>query len=140
MEVFLYLDLKFHWYKMWVQFISPYLLDQWIHFWTYHFTWRIRANVQSWNRPQRLYIKSQGWKRKNIFNLPQATNKWWTLWPCVGPKAEKRIPLNLGNQFATLGANIPTFIIILKTILVTWGQTTSKKGSKLAPSFFDPDF
>jgi hypothetical protein len=48
--------------------------------------------------------------------------------------------LNLGNQFATLGANIPTFIIILKTILVTWGQTTSKKGSKLAPSFFDPDF
>ncbi len=26
------------------------------------------------------------------------------VWACIGPKAEKRIPLNLGSQFATLGA------------------------------------
>jgi hypothetical protein len=26
------------------------------------------------------------------------------LCPCIGPKARKRIPLNLGGQFATLGA------------------------------------
>jgi hypothetical protein len=61
----------------------------------------------------------------------------------VGPKAEKRIPVNLGSQFATLGANIPAIINILKTmfyhLLITWGQTTIQKGSKLAPSFFDPD-
>jgi hypothetical protein len=35
------------------------------------------------------------------------------LWPCIDPKAEKRIPLNLGSQFATLLANVPTFINIL---------------------------
>jgi hypothetical protein len=28
---------------------------------------------------------------KNIFNLPQATNKCQTLWPYIGPKAEKRL-------------------------------------------------
>jgi hypothetical protein len=32
------------------------------------------------------------------------TNKCWTLWPCIGPNARKRIPSNLGGQFATLGA------------------------------------
>jgi hypothetical protein len=31
----------------------------------------------------------------------------------IGPKAKKRISFNLGNQFATLGANVPTFIKIL---------------------------
>jgi len=30
--------------------------------------------------------------------------------PCMGPKAGKRIPSNLGSQFATLGANVPAFI------------------------------
>jgi hypothetical protein len=53
---------------------------------------------------------------------------------------EKKIPSNLGGQFATLGANVPAFINILTSmfshLLVTWGQTTSQKCSKLAPSFF----
>ncbi len=66
-----------------------------------------------------------------------------TLWPCIGPKAGKRIALNLGGQFETLGANVAAFINILTSmfqhLLVTWGQTTSPKCSKLAPSFFGPD-
>jgi hypothetical protein len=28
----------------------------------------------------------------------------------IDPKAEKRIPPNLGSQFATLEANVPSFI------------------------------
>ncbi len=60
--------------------------------------------------------RSQGWHRKKLFNLPRVSNKCWTLWPCIGPKAEKkRIPSNLGGQFATLGANVPAFIN-------NWGQ------------------
>ncbi len=47
---------------------------------------------KSWNQPQGLYTRSQGWNRKNLFNLPQVTNKCWTLRPWFGPKAEKRIP------------------------------------------------
>ncbi len=58
-------------------------------------------------------------------------------------RLEKRIPSNLGSQFATLGTNVPAFINILMSmfqhLLVTWGQTTSPKCSKLAPSFFSPD-
>jgi len=66
------------------------------------------------NSQKNIHGRSQGWNRKNIFNLPQVTNKCWTLWPCIGPKAEKkRILLNLGSQFATLGADVPAFINIL---------------------------
>jgi hypothetical protein len=57
---------------------------------------------KSWNQPQGLYTRSQGWHRKKLFNLPQVTNKCWTLWPCFGPKAEKRISSNLGGQFTPL--------------------------------------
>jgi len=34
----------------------------------------------------------------------------------LAPKAEKRIPSNLGGQFATLGANVPAFITILMSM------------------------
>jgi len=34
----------------------------------------------------------------------------------IGPKAEKRIPSNLGGQFATLGTNVPAFINILMSM------------------------
>jgi hypothetical protein len=47
----------------------------------------------------------------------------------IGPEAENRISSNLGSQFATLGANVPTFINILTFmfyhLLVIWGQTTT---------------
>jgi hypothetical protein len=32
---------------------------------------------------------------KNLFNLPQVTNKCSTLWPCIGPKTERKILWNL---------------------------------------------
>ncbi len=36
---------------------------------------------KSWNQLQGLnYTRSQGWNRKNLFNLPQVTNKCRTLW------------------------------------------------------------
>jgi len=38
------------------------------------------------------------------------------LWPCIGPKAEKGLPTNLGGQFATLGANVPAFIDTLTSM------------------------
>jgi hypothetical protein len=73
---------------------------------------------------------SQGWNRKNIFNLPQVTNKCWTLWPCIGPKAEKRIPSNLGSQFVTLvGTNILACISNL-------GPKNKPKMLKIGPKFF----
>jgi hypothetical protein len=72
---------------------------------------------KNWNQPQGLYTRSQGWNRKNLFNLPQVTNECWTLWPCNRPKAQKRIPSNLGSQFATPGANVPAFINILTSML-----------------------
>jgi hypothetical protein len=49
---------------------------------------------------------------EKIFNLPQVTNKLIvTLYGLVlAPRLKKkRIPSNLGTQFATLGANVPTF-------------------------------
>jgi hypothetical protein len=71
---------------------------------------------KSWNQPQRLYTRSQGWTRKNLFNLPKVTNKCWTFWPCIGPKAGKRMPSNLGGRFATLGADVSAFINILTSM------------------------
>jgi len=38
--------------------------------------------------PQWFY-KAEIEKKKN-FNLPQVTSKCSTLWPCIGPKAEKK--------------------------------------------------
>ncbi len=35
----------------------------------------------------------------------------------LDPRLKKRIPSNLGSQFATLGANVPAFISILKSML-----------------------
>ncbi len=71
---------------------------------------------KSWNQPQGLYTRSQEWTRKNPFNLSKVTSKCWTLWPYIGPKAGKRMSLNLGGQFATLGTNISAFINILTSM------------------------
>jgi hypothetical protein len=62
------------------------------------------------------YLASrQGRHRKELFNLPQVTNKCWTLWPCIGPKADKRIPSNLGGQFV-ICANVSVFINIVTSM------------------------
>jgi hypothetical protein len=47
---------------------------------------------------------------EKIFSIcPKLLINARTLWPCIGPKAEKRILLNLGSQFATLGPNVSSF-------------------------------
>jgi hypothetical protein len=53
---------------------------------------------KSWNQPQGLCTRSQGWNtKKKLFNLPQVTNKCRTLWPCIGPKAEKMDTIKFGK-------------------------------------------
>jgi hypothetical protein len=78
--------------------------------------------------------------RNDFFNLPQVTNKCWTLWPCIGPKAEKGIPSNSGSQFVTLGTNLPAFITILTSMLyhlsVNLGPNNKPKMLKIGPEFF----
>jgi len=49
----------------------------------------------------------------------------------IGPKAEKRIPTNLGGQFATVGANVPAFISNL-------GPICNPKMLKVGPKIFWP--
>jgi hypothetical protein len=49
----------------------------------------------------------------------------------LGPKAEKRIPSNLGVQSATLGANVPSLISNL-------GSICNPKMLKVGPKFFGP--
>jgi hypothetical protein len=52
---------------------------------------------------------------------------------CMGPKAGKRMPSNLGAH----GANVSAFINNLgPKQQATWGQCATKKCSKLAPRFF----
>jgi hypothetical protein len=63
------------------------------------------------------------------------------LWPNIGPKAEKKIPLNLGIQFGTLGANAPAIINIVTPMflhsLVTWAKQQAKNAQSW-PEFFQP--
>jgi hypothetical protein len=91
-----------------------------------HFTLWVWANVQPESSipiDGKVKISPKGFTRgvkaeleKSLFNLPQVTNKSWVLWACIGPKAGKRIPSNLGAQFATLGANVWAFINILTSM------------------------
>jgi hypothetical protein len=36
--------------------------------------------------------------QKKNFNMPEVTDKCWTLYPCIGPKAGKGIPSSLQRQ------------------------------------------
>jgi len=95
---------------------------------------------KSWNQPHGLYTTSQDWNSKNLFNLPQVTNKCWTLWPSIGPKAEKGIPSNLGNQFANLGASVSAFINIPTSKVIAFisnlGPNNKPQMLKVSPKFF----
>jgi hypothetical protein len=51
-----------------------------------------------WNRLQALYTMNQGWKRKKVWIYHLMGLTW--------PQGRKRIPINLGGQFATLEANV----------------------------------
>jgi hypothetical protein len=36
---------------------------------------------------------------EKIFSIyPKITNKCWTLWPCIGPKVEKKYIIEFGKQ------------------------------------------
>jgi len=50
----------------------------------------------------------------------------------LAPRLKKRIPSNLGNQFATLVANVVAFINNL-------GPYEKQKMLRVAPSFFSPN-
>jgi hypothetical protein len=54
-------------------------------------------------------------------------------WPCIGPKARKRIPSNFGGQFAILGVNVLAFISNL-------GPNNKPKMLRVGPKFFGPLF
>jgi hypothetical protein len=57
----------------------------------------------------------------------------------ISPKAEKRIPSNLGGQFGTLGANVPAFIDMLTLAFTTnLGPIYNPKMLKVDPKFFWP--
>jgi len=95
---------------------------------------------KSWNQAQGFYTRSQGWHRKNLFNLPQVTNKFWTLWPCFGPKAQKVDTIKFGrpicnpwDQYSSIyqysDVNILTFISNL-------GPIGNIKMLKVGPKFF----
>jgi hypothetical protein len=62
--------------------------------------------------------------------------------PCIGPKAETRIPSNLGSQFATLEANVSAFINILTSIFLAFisslGPNNAPKMLKVGAEFFQP--
>ncbi len=62
---------------------------------------RVRGDVQPKSSipiGAKVEISAKGFTRgftqveieKNLFNLPHIINKCWTLWPCIGPKAEKK--------------------------------------------------
>jgi hypothetical protein len=58
----------------------------------------------------------------------------------IGPKVEKKILQKLGSQFATLGANVPTFINILMLIFLHFfsnlGLNHKQKNAQSWPQVF----
>jgi hypothetical protein len=84
---------------------------------------------KSWNQSQGFYPRCQGWNRKKTFPSASSSNKCWTLWPCFGPNAEKRIPSHMGGQFVTPGVNVVVFISNL-------GPIRNPKMLKVGPKFF----
>ncbi len=93
---------------------------------------------KSWNQPQGLYARSQGWTRKNLFNLPQVTTKCWTLLTPSLEKGYHRIweanlqPLRpMFQHLVYLETNVLAFISNL-------GPNNRPKMLKVGPKFFRP--
>jgi hypothetical protein len=88
-----------------------------------HFTLGVRAMfnpnlvfllVQKLKSAPRVLHEESRLKEEKKFNLTQATNKCKTL--CISPKANKRIPSNLGTQFVAFESNIVVFINTLTSM------------------------
>jgi hypothetical protein len=62
---------------------------------------------KSWKQPQGLYTRSQGWNRKKIFSIcPKLLINTELYGLVLAPRLKKRIPSNLGSQFASLVENL----------------------------------
>jgi len=84
---------------------------------------------KSWNQPKGLnYNRSEGWNRKNLFNLPQVTNKCWILW--YWPQGWRK------GYHQISETNFQPLWPMLWHLFVTWAQTKSPKCSNLAPNVF----
>ncbi len=75
------------------------------------FTLGVRANVQPKSSipiDAKVEISPKGFtlvvkdeNRNDLFNLPQVTNKCWTLWPCVlAPRLKKRNTIKFGKPMS----------------------------------------
>jgi hypothetical protein len=76
-------------------------------------------------------LQEFSWNRKHLFNMPQVTNKCWTLWPCIDPKAEKKDSIEFGKSILQPLRPMfqPLFISwrqCSSILLVTWGQQSAK--------------
>jgi hypothetical protein len=67
---------------------------------------------KSWNQPQELYTRSDGWHAKKLFNLPQVTNKCWTL---LVPRLQKGYH-QIWEANLHPWSNVPAFLNILTSI------------------------
>jgi len=82
----------------------------------------------------------KGRNRKNIFNLPQLLVNAELSDLVLALRVKKRIPSNLGSQFATLGVNVPAFINILTSMFLHFpsnlGPSNKPKLLKVGPQVF----
>jgi hypothetical protein len=91
-----------------------------------HFTLGVKANVQPKSSipigakveisPKGFTLGVKAELEKNLFNLPKVTHNAELYGLVLGPRLEKRIPSNLGGQFATLGTNVSAFVNILTSM------------------------
>ncbi len=91
-----------------------------------HFTLGVKANVQPKSSiaigakveisPKGFTLGVEAELEKNLFNLPKVTNNAELYGLVLAPRLKKRIPSNLGGQFATLGTNVSAFINILTSM------------------------
>jgi len=76
----------------------------------------VRANVQPKSSiliGAKVEISPKG---STLFNLPQATKKCWTLWPCIGPKA---------RYHQIWEANLQPLGPMFQHLLIFWHQCSS---------------
>ncbi len=92
--------------------------------------------------PPELYIRSQGWNRKKLFNLPQVLINVELYGLVLAWRLNQGIPSNLRGQFATLGANVPASINILTSMFSHFNNNLrpicNSKMLKVGPMIFWP--
>ncbi len=81
-----------------------------------HFYW-----CKSWNHLQGLYTRSHGWNRKKTFSIcPKLLiGRCQTLWPCIGPKPEKK------GYHQIWEANFQLLGPMFQHLLISWHQCSN---------------